>query len=216
MSKKILNIILLGPAGSGKGTQAEFLIKKYNLQKIEAGELVRQKAKENSELGKKVHKIHKSGRHCPDKIMLGLVQEAFRKIKTKRGILVDGYPRTIGQARDLDKLMNNSRIQGEIYAIWINVGNKESLRRLLNRSACSRCKTVFAGRNKKKCPKCSGEIVVRDYDIDGVAIRKRLSWFDEKVMPAIEYYREKDMLIKVNGEQPVKKVFKDILKKLKI
>lgn len=211
MKKKHFNLIILGPAGSGKGTQADLLVKKYGLQKVEAGELVRAKAKEHSELGRRVYEVHKTGKHLPDEIILTLMKEAFQGIKPEEHVLVDGYPRTIGQARDLDKIMNDSEISGKTFAIWIDVGDKEALRRLLNRSVCTKCKAVLIGRDKKVCPKCKGKVVVRDYDTDKTAVKKRLKWFHEKVMPAIKYYKKKGVLIKINGEQPIKKVFKDIL-----
>ncbi|MDA2935657.1 nucleoside monophosphate kinase [Patescibacteria group bacterium AH-259-L05] len=214
MSKKIFNLILLGPAGSGKGTQADLLVKKYNLQKIEAGELVRAKAKEDSELGREVHEIHKSGRHLPDDIMLALMREAFQNIEPDKGILVDGYPRTLGQAKDLDKIMNSLKIAEKRIAILIKVSDEEALRRLLNRSVCRQCKTVLIGRDKKICPRCGGEVVVRDYDTDETAVRKRLQWFHEKVMPAIEFYQQRKMLIRVNGEQSIENVFEETVQKL--
>ncbi len=215
MAKKPkFNLIILGPAGSGKGTQAELLIKKFDLQKIEAGELVRTGATKKTTFGYYLKKIHQSGKHFPDTIMARLVYKAFKRLKKNKGVLVDGYPRTIGQAKDLEKFFQEFFPDFFKLAIYIKVSLKEAMRRLLNRAICSKCKKIFLTREIGICPKCGTKIEVRDYDQDKKAIEKRLRWFKEKVIPAIKFYRKKKNLIEINGEQPIPDVFKEIIKNL--
>lgn len=215
MSKRPkFNLILLGPAGSGKGTQAELLIKKFGLQFVEAGDLVRNGAKKKAKFGRYLKRIHEAGRHLPDKIIGQLIYERFKKLKKNAGVLIDGYPRTIGQARDLDKFFQEFFPKIPKVAIYIKVSLKEALRRLLNRAICPKCKKIFLTRKIKICPKCKTKIEVRDYDQDKKAIEKRLKWFKEKVMPAIRFYKKQKILIEINGEQSIPNVFRDIIANL--
>lgn len=214
--KNQFNLILLGPAGSGKGTQAELLIKKFGFQFVEAGELVREGAKKKTKFGSYLRKIHKAGKHLPDKIIGHLIYEKLKKLKKNRGVLIDGYPRTIGQAKDLEKFLKELFPKFPRIAIYIKVSLKEAMRRLLNRAVCPKCKKIFLTREVKTCPRCGAKIEIRDYDQDKKAIKKRLKWFREKVIPAIKFYRKQKILIEINGEQPIKKVFKDIIKNLPI
>lgn len=212
MKKSKINLILLGPAGSGKGTQAEFLLRKFGLQYVEAGDLVRSGAKKKTRFGRYLKRMHENGKHLPDEIIGHLIYGKFKRLKKNNGILIDGYPRTIGQARDLDKFFQEFFPKFSKLAIYIKVSPKEAMRRLLNRAICLRCKKIFLTRDLKICPKCGMKIEIRDYDQDRKAIKKRLKWFREKVMPAIRFYQKQKILIEINGEQSVRNVFRDIIK----
>jgi len=214
VKKPKFNLIILGPAGSGKGTQAELLLKKFGLQFVEAGELVRRGAKKKTKFGFYLKKIHKSGKHLPDKIISQLIYEEFKKLKKNIGVIVDGYPRTIGQAKDLEKIFQEFFPGFLKLAIYIKVSYKEAMRRLLNRAVCQKCKKIFLSREIKICSKCGAKIKTRDYDQDKKAIEKRLRWFKEKVIPAIKFYKKKKNLIEINGEQSIPDVFKEITRYL--
>lgn len=213
--KPKFNLILLGPAGSGKGTQAELLVKKFGLQFVEAGDLVRKGAKKKTKLGYYLKKIHESGKHLPDRIIGQLIYENFKKLKKDTGVLVDGYPRTIGQAKDLEKIFKRFFPDFLKIAIYIKVSEKEATRRLLNRAVCPKCGKIFLTRDVRVCLKCGAKIEVRDYDQDKKAIKRRLKWFEEKVVPAINFYKKQKILIKINGEQSIINVFKEIVDNLK-
>lgn len=204
-------IVLLGPAGSGKGTQAEKLIEKYNLQKVEAGELTREKAKEDSELGRFVKDIHDTGKHLPDEVITTLMREAFAKLDPTRGLIIDGYPRTLGQAQNLEMLLKEAN-RLPLQMVYVAVSDDSARERLLKRAVCSGCKTILASRDLTACPKCGAKVEVRAYDTDVAAINKRLQWFHEHVKPAIEYYRQKGMVVEVSGEPDPETVFQNILK----
>jgi adenylate kinase len=216
MSKIVkFNLILLGPAGSGKGTQAKLLAEKFNLQIIETGELVRAQAKKKTRLGKLFAWMHRVGMHFSDQTIFDLMESALKRINKKKGILFDGYPRTAGQAWDLERLIKKYASHRPTFALWLKVGEKEAMRRLLTRSVCSKCGQIFTSRKIKKCPKCGAKVIVRDYDTDYKSIKERLDWFRDHVLPAIEFYRQRKILITINGEQSVEKVFSDIVSQLK-
>jgi len=214
MIKKNFNLIILGPAGSGKGTQAHLLVKEFNMKTIEMGELVRGAAKEKTKQAKLVAWMHDVGMHFSDDFVFNLFEKNIRKTNKKYCLLVDGYPRTAGQAWDLQRILKKHYKNRTSLAVWINVSNKESLKRLLSRALCSNCGKIFSNRKIKKCPDCGGLIEIRGYDKDKKAIQKRLDWFHDHVVPAIEFYKQRRILIQVNGEQSVEKVFKETLKKI--
>ncbi len=214
MIKKNFNLIILGPAGSGKGTQARLLIKEFNMKTIEMGELVREAAKQKNKQAKLVAWMHKVGMHFSDDFILNLFEQKIKKINKKYRFLVDGYPRTAGQAWDLQRILKKYYKNRPCLAIWINVSDKESLKRLFSRALCSKCGKIFSNRKIKKCSDCGGLVKVRGYDKDKKAIQKRLDWFHDHVVPAIEFYKQRKMLIQVNGEQSVEKVFKEALRKI--
>lgn len=214
MIKKNFNLIILGPAGSGKGTQAHLLAEKFNMKIIEMGELVRGAAKQKNKQAKLIAWMHKVGMHFPDDFILNLFEQRIKKINKKHRLLLDGYPRTAGQAWDLQKALKDCYKNRPSLAIWIDVSDKESLKRLFSRALCSKCGKIFSNRKMKKCPDCGGLIRVRGYDKDKKAIQKRLDWFHDHVVPAIEFYKQRKMLVRVNGEQSVEKVFKETLRKI--
>jgi adenylate kinase len=215
MAKKILNLIILGSAGSGKGTQANLLAQKFGLEIIETGELVRKAEKENTPTGKLIFQMDNIGMHLSDDLIFNLFQSVFKKIKKDQGFLIDGYPRTAGQAWDLSRLLIPRKNQ-LIYAIYFKVSEKEALQRLLNRAVCLNCKKILSSRKIKKCPNCGGMVKIRDYDKDEKSIKKRITWFWERVIPAVEFYRQKGILIEVDGAGSIEKVFKDTAKKISI
>ena len=214
MIKKKFNLIILGPTGSGKGTQARLLAKKLKMKIIEMGELVRGAAKRKNKQAKLIAWMHKVGMHFSDGFILNLFEQKIKGVDKKQQLLVDGYPRTAGQAWDLQKILKNYYKNRPSLAIWFKVGDKECLRRLLNRALCSKCGKIFPNRRIKRCPDCGGRIKVRGYDQDKKAIKKRLDWFHDHVVPAIEFYQQRKMLIQINGEQTVEKIFQETLKKI--
>ncbi len=208
-------IIIMGSAGSGKGTQGQLLEEQLGYEIVEAGAIFRKTALMDTELGRKVKHINDSGGHADDELITELMREHMKDLSSETSLLIDGYPRTMGQADRLEALLKDSGHNPEnIVAVWINVPREETERRLLNRSQCTVCKTVFMTREVTQCPHCNGEVKPRDYD-KPEAIKKRLDFFDEKSKPVIEYYREQGKLIDVNGEQEVAHVFEEIKEKLK-
>lgn len=205
-------VILLGAAGSGKGTQAELLRQRYGFEKIEAGAIVRAKATEDSPLGRQLKAISDSGSHSPDPLISSLMAEHIKMIPLGRGLIVDGYPRTSGQADLFAQLIKETgRGTQPLAVVWINVGLDEAKRRLLNRGICQTCQAVYPTREIRVCLQCGGKVVARVDDTpEGIA--KRLAFFVQETMAMIERYRGEGVLIEINGEQPMEMVSDDIAK----
>ena len=204
-----MNIIILGPQGSGKGTQAKLISKKYNIQHISTGDLLRDAVKNKTGIGLKVKDILDRGELVPDEIVISLIED---KLKDSRGYILDGFPRTIEQAKALDKITKIDRV------IDIIVSDKESIKRISGRRSCPKCGSVFHITNsppKKEniCDDCSIELIQREDDNEGV-IKKRLRIYHEETSLLEDFYRNEELLEEIDGEQPIEKVFEDTVKAL--
>ena len=209
-----LTVILFGSAGSGKGTQADFLISRLNLAKVEAGELVREKAKEDSDFGRYVKFIHESGQYLKDEEITQLIEGKVQATPAEQGLLIDGYPRRVGQSKRLEEILKRLE-RTNVKALAINVSEGELKRRLLNRSVCINGH-ILVGREHATCPIDGAPVEVRDYDQNEEAIVKRIRYYQEEVVPAIEFYRAKGWVIDINGEQSVERVRDEVFEKLGI
>jgi len=214
-------IILLGKSGCGKGTQAELLKKKFSLDYIGSGDLLRARAKKNDFTGKKLKKSLLSGKLIPTPVILKFWIDKVEALKSKKnikGLLMDGNPRKILEAYFIDEALGWYDWDKNIKVFEINISDKEAVFRLTKRRICINCKEIipYVGEFKKlaKCNKCGGKLVKRSDDTVKSA-KNRLAWFKKEVHPIINYYKKSGRLIKINGEQPIEDVFKDILKLLK-
>lgn len=218
MQKQI--IILLGKSGSGKGTQADLLQERFGFEYIGSGDLLRARAKKKDFTGKQLAKTLKYGKLVPTPVIFKLWLDKIEKLKEKKnlkGLIMDGNPRKLLEAYLIDEIFEWYQWDKNVKAILIDVSNKEAIWRLTKRRVCKKCKEIipFVGhfRRIKKCPECGGELVQRADDTVE-AVKKRLSWFRKEVQPIINYYRKTGRLVKINGEQSIENVFKDILKVL--
>lgn len=198
-------IILIGRPASGKGTQAELLAEEFFLPLISSGNLFRRYRRKKTELGRKIKNIIDKGNFVPDEVTNRVI---FREIKKqKRGFILDGYPRTLGQARRLERAVDLD-IVFEIF-----ISEKEVLKRLLGRRVCQCGATYHLIYNppKKKniCDLCGGALYQREDDTKEI-IKKRLENYRKLTKPLIKFYQKKKKLIKINGEQSIKDVFNDI------
>jgi adenylate kinase len=221
MEKNPFIIILLGKSGSGKGTQAELLQKKFNLDYIGSGDLLRARSRQKDFTGKKLADTLLKGNLVPTPIVLKLWLDQVEKIKNKKevsGFVMDGNPRKIMEAYFIDEALNWYNWDKSVKIFEIYISNKEAIWRLTKRRICKKCKEIipFVGsfKNINECPKCGGELKQRNDDTVQSA-KKRLSWYREEVQPIINYYKKTGRLIKINGEQSIEDVFTDILKYLK-
>jgi len=216
--KKIIphNIVILGPQGSGKGTQAEILVKKFKLFHVETGKIFRSLAKKDTPLGHKIDTImNKQGGLVPDKIVKKALLEKLRKVPVSQGLLFDGFPRDLRQAKMLDAIfIALGRELTEV--IFLPIMRKTTIRRLSLRRTCEKCSRIFiAGvtipKHKKRCAYCGGNIIQREDD-EPKAISKRLSIYAKQTRPVVIYYKKQGKLVTVNGEPPINVVSKRILK----
>lgn len=220
-AKKPLVVIFLGKPGSGKGTQAELLGEKLRLDYIGSGELLRARKKIKDFTGKKTQKVVDSGGLVPTPVIFKLWLDKFEELKNKKnlkGFVIDGSPRKIREAYLFDEAMSWYEWSKNVKVMLIDISDKEAVWRLTKRRICKECGEIvpYVGkfRDVKNCPKCKGKLTQRADDT-AAGVKNRLSWFRTDVQPVINYYRKTDRLIKINGEQSIEDVFKDILKALK-
>ncbi|MDD5040331.1 MAG: nucleoside monophosphate kinase [Patescibacteria group bacterium] len=212
------NYILLGPQGSGKGTQAHLLAERFRLYHVETGKILRKLARQQSPLGRRVHRIiNIEGKLAPDPIVLKVLQQELSRVAVSRGFLFDGFPRTIAQARSLDRVMASLH-RAISWVIFLPIRRSTTIRRLSLRRTCDRCGAIFIDgvdieRGREHCPRCTG-LLVRREDDKPQAINRRLVSYNRLTKPVIAYYRRQGILLEVNGEPSIAVVFRDIIKAL--
>ena len=212
-----MKIILLGAPGSGKGTQAENLMRDYNCPQISTGVLLRKAVAEKTEIGKKVEEIMARGDLVSDEIVLDLIQKSLEQIDDQIGFLLDGYPRNINQAKSLNLVLESIDRPLE-HTVLIDVDAEILIKRLSGRRTCSITgKTLNIYFSPKKeiddCIASGGELIQRDDD-NIESISKRIEVYGEQTEPMIEFYRESGILQVVNGEGSIEEVYKRLLSKI--
>lgn len=204
-----MNIVVMGPQGSGKGTQSELLSKRFNLAAVSTGALYRKNIKEKNNLGKLAEKFTLKGIFGPNYLTNGMMKSELIKPRYRKGVILDGYPRNLAQAKFLEKLRNIDLV------ILIDISQKEALKRLGGRRVCNHCgETAKTLKNNTVCDKCGGKLMRRPDDYPK-AIRKRLNIYQHETKPVVDYYKKQKKLIKINGEGMVDQVFSAIKSELK-
>jgi len=220
-SKTLKVIIVLGPPGSGKGTQSKLLVKKFNLDYFGAGDALRERQKIGDFTSKRLIKVMGEGKWVPSflisKIWMDKLEE-FKQKKKFKGFISDGSPRMLPEAKLFDDAMEWYGWTRGMKIIFISISLKASLLRLTKRRQCRKCGRLipWIGEFKKleRCDRCGGQLITR-HDDKPEAIRMRLREFKNKTMLVINHYKKQKKLIKINGEQSIENIFKDILKALK-
>ncbi len=208
--------IFLGPPGSGKGTQAELLSKAKKIPVLSTGKILRQAQVEDSDFARKLKAIIQSGQLVPDEIIEKIIEKELETEASKNGIIFDGYPRTLNQ--NISLMQRLDKIVGEndkIYALFINVNNKEVQHRLGGRRSCECGAAYHLDYNPPKedeiCDVCSKKIYIREDDMPEV-ISERLKVYYQNIDPVLKSLEADDKLIKINGEQSIRKVNEEIIK----
>jgi adenylate kinase len=203
-------LVLFGPPGVGKGTQAERLKEALHLAHVATGDLFRDNLKRETELGKLAKSYMDRGALVPDEVTIGMVRERLKEADTQNGVLFDGFPRTVAQAEALDKLL--SERGGKIEkVIFINASPDVLLDRLGNRWTCKQCGAVYNTSTKPPkvagvCDNCGGEVYQRPDDKPEVQ-KKRIDVYLEQTSPLIEYFDKLGMLVRIDGQQPIETVY---------
>ena len=216
---KAINVSLTGRSGSGKGTQAELVMKRFkNMFYLSTGDLFRDLAKQGTATSIKIKKILAEGGLPFDDIAVALmIHNIAYNVKEEQGILFDGVTRRVGEAEIVDGFMEWLGRKDTTFHILIDVSRQEAFDRLSKRRICKKCGNLIPWledtKNLKSCDKCGGELMTRPDDIPE-AINARLDYFEERVVQTIDYYEKQGKLIKINGEQSIEDVFNDILKAL--
>lgn len=213
-----MNLLIMGPPGAGKGTQAEVLVKELAISHISTGDMFRNAIKEGTEMGKKAKEYMDKGGLVPDEVVVGMVRERLRHPDCKKGFLLDGFPRTLAQAEALDEALQSLdiRLNG---VINIDVPRERLMARLTGRRVCKKCGASYhvlfnLPKVEGKCNTCGGELYQRSDDNEE-AVSNRLDVYKAQTQPLIDYYRKKDLLKNINGDQDINLVLKDILSGLK-
>ena len=212
-----MRLILLGPPGAGKGTQAGKIAKKYNIPHISTGDIFRDNIANNTELGILAKKYIDNGELVPDGVVMDIVRDRIIQDDTKNGFLLDGFPRTVEQAMSLDEILKtkNMKLDG---VVKIKVNFDLLITRITGRRICKECgATYHIEFNKPKkldvCDLCNGELYQRSDDNEDV-VRNRINVYIEQTTPLMEYYTNRDVLKIIDGEQSIDDVFNQIVKEV--
>lgn len=201
-----MRLVFIGPPGAGKGTHAKILSERYGIPHISTGDILRARINDGSEIGKKAKAYVESGGLVPDDIVIQMVKERLEEKDTKKGFLLDGFPRTLGQAESFDAALSQLGIQLDL-VIDFKASLATILRRLTGRRICPKCNANYHIVNmqpKKKdiCDRCGVPIVQRKDDQEET-IRKRLAVYEKDTEPLIGYYRRRGQLKEVNADLEV-------------
>ena len=211
-------VVLLGAPGAGKGTQATIMVEKTELAHMTTGELFRENIRKDSELGKQAKPYYDTGKLVPDELTIGMLLHGLDESDNKRGWLLDGFPRNLGQAQALDRALSE-RGHAVDRVLFIVVSDKEVVRRLSKRRNCPRCNTVYGQTDQTPlregtCDRCHDKLYQRLDDQPDV-VKKRLAIFHNQTEPLVAYYRRAGKLREVDGEKDVKRVGELMLAALK-
>lgn len=209
-----MRLILFGAPGVGKGTQAKILASRLNIPHISTGDILREAVKEKTTLGIKAYEIMSRGELISDDIMVGIIKDTLNQARCKNGFILDGFPRTLTQAKELEKLLAELKLEN-IFYVNLSANSDEIIRRLTNRRACKVCQNIFTLseiEGKEKCPVCNsaGSFYQRDDDKEDV-IRNRLEVFYTTTQPVLDYYDRRGNLVTVDGLGAIEDVTASIL-----
>jgi len=213
-----VRIVLLGPPGAGKGTQAKLLQEHFDIPQISTGDILRRAAKEGTTLGKQAKKYMDRGELVPDEVILDIVDERLAAADCRKGFLLDGFPRTVAQAEAFQKMLNR-RKQVLDGAVSLRVPRAKLVARLSGRRTCRQCGTMYHVRfnpPKKEgvCDRCGGDLYQRADDREET-IEARMEVYDRESAPLLEHFREKGLLREVDGSKSTDEVFQQILRQVR-
>jgi len=204
-------IVLLGPPGSGKGTQAKRLSNELGLVHISTGDILREAVKSGTALGKQAKEYMDKGELVPDDLVIAIVKEKIGEMKDS-SIILDGFPRTVIQAKKLETILPVDVV------INLNVDENNVIERLTKRRTCRNCGAIFhlifnPPKKEGVCDYCGGDLYQRNDDREET-VRERLRVYRENTLPLIDYYRQKRKLVEINGNRKIDEVYADIRKTL--
>lgn len=204
-----MRLVLVGPPGAGKGTQAEFIAENFNIPKISTGDIFRANVSGGTDLGKLAKKYMDAGDLVPDEVTIAMVRDRLCQDDAKAGFLLDGFPRTIAQANELDRILEELGTALDV-VLDLEVDNDEVVRRLSGRRLCKRCGHVWHVEFDPPtvvdiCDKCGGELYHRDDDYPET-VRHRLDVYAQQTRPLIEFYDGRGQLAGMDAHGPVEDV----------
>lgn len=200
-----MKLVIFGPPSAGKGTQAQKLSKQYGIPQVATGDLLRKAVADRTPLGLKIKSYVDQGKLGPDDIIVRLIKERVSKPDCRKGFLLDGFPRTMGQAEELEKMTDIDLV------LSIIVDFEVLVERAVGRRTCPKCSAVYHIKfnppmNEGTCEKCGSKLIQRDDDKEET-VRNRLRVYQEQTAPLIEYYRKKGKLVDIDGAGGIDAVF---------
>ena len=212
-----MRLVLLGPPGAGKGTQAKLLEERLGVPQISTGDILRRGAQDGSALGRKAREYMDQGELVPDELMIGIVEEQLTGERCGRGFLLDGFPRTVAQAEALEAMLGRRKFPLDA-AVSLRVPFDQVVERLSGRRTCTDCGAMFhltfdRPKNPKACDRCGGELYQRNDDREET-ILSRLDVYERATEPLRQYYRGRKQLLEVDGTGAPSDILSRILAKL--
>ncbi len=208
-----MNIVFLGPPGSGKGTQAKRIAANFGLTHISTGDVFREAIGKKTELGVEIKAYVDGGKLVPDDLVSRVVFEHLKKLGTTRAFLLDGYPRTVDQAHALDAFGQRERMSWDA-VVFFDIASEELVKRLTARRQCPKCNEVFnlvtrAPKKEGICDKCGSSLMQRPDDTEEV-IRKRLDVYEKQTAPVLDFYKSRAGFVRVNAKQDIDVVYSEM------
>lgn len=210
-----MNVIMLGAPGTGKGTIAGILTEKMEIPQVSTGDIFRKNIKEGTELGKLAEQYIEKGQLVPDEVTIGIVIDRLKEDDVQNGIILDGFPRTVKQAEELDKILEKEGKKVDI-VINLTTPEEEIIERIVNRRICSNqaCKTVYnlqlnPPKQEGICDKCGHELIQRKDDTEEI-VKARLESYFKETSPLVEYYEKQGKLYSKLVSKTVNKLGKDV------
>ena len=208
-----MKLVLLGPPGAGKGTQAARIVSRFNIPHISTGDIFRKNLKEGTPLGLRAKEYMDKGLLVPDELTVEIVKDRLMEEDCKDGFMLDGFPRTVAQAEALDEELHRMGLSLDV-VLNIHVDYGLLTQRITGRRICKKCGATFhikfnPSKEEGKCDLCDGELFQRDDDQEDT-VKKRLEVYSEQTKPLIKYYQDKQQLRTIDGEQGIDQVFRDI------
>ncbi|MCX6657614.1 MAG: adenylate kinase [Euryarchaeota archaeon] len=205
-----MKLVIFGPPSAGKGTQAQKLSKQYGIPQVATGDLLRKAVADKTPLGLRIKSYLDQGKLGPDEVIVQLIKERVAKPDCKNGFLLDGFPRTMGQAKELERMTDIDLV------LSIVVDFEALVERAVGRRTCPKCSAVYHVKfnppmNEGVCEKCGSELIQRDDDKEDT-VRNRLRVYQEQTAPLIEYYRKKGKLVDIDGSGGIDAVYSQMVK----
>lgn len=212
-----MNLMLFGAPGAGKGTQAKFLIEKYNIPQISTGDILRAAIVDKTDMGMEAKNFMDAGKLVPDSTIIGIIKDRLAQADCKDGFILDGFPRTLGQAEALTQLMETMKIKLD-KVISLNVPDELIVGRITGRRVCASCGASFhvefnPSKKEGVCDYCEGELTIRKDDNEET-VKSRLASYHEQTTPLIEFYTKMGVFIQLDGTKDVADVTSDMIKAL--
>jgi len=208
-----MKLVLLGPPGSGKGTQAKRLAKKYGIPHVSSGDILRAGLQEEGYLDGETREIIRSGRLVPDRIAAEIVRKRLGEEDCGKGFILDGFPRTLPQAESLNGFLKENSMPID-QVLYLELSQEEAVKRLSGRRTCSRCGATFhlvfsPPHTPGLCDRCGAQLSQREDDKE-MTVRERMKTYEKQTYPLIEYYKSRGLLTKINANKSIDEVFEDL------